>query len=129
MFLTAGITRGEEKYWKAHQASLIVVGTLDAHPTFPWFDGWHLTGRIDVEEVLFGPRPPGKIAFRFVCEYAQCRNWPPPSFPDFLREKGMWFLRPLDARSWQPSAGGIGFADLSERSNFEDYIRRVKRKP
>ena len=29
-----------EKYWIAHEASLIVVGTLRPKLAYPWFDGW-----------------------------------------------------------------------------------------
>ena len=67
IMLVPGFAAAEEKYWIAHEASLIVVGTLHPYPTFPWFDGWHLTGTIDVEEVLFGPQPGAHIVYRFVC--------------------------------------------------------------
>jgi hypothetical protein len=121
----SGLTRAEEKYWIAHQADLIVIGTMHPNFTFPWLDGWHLTGTIDVEEVLFGPPQPSHITYRFVCEYAWCRNWPPPRFDAFFREKGIWFLRPLDRQEWRPSTG-VGFAALWARYDFEDYIRRYK---
>ena len=35
MFLTAALARNEEKYWIAHEASLIVIGTLHPNPSFP----------------------------------------------------------------------------------------------
>jgi len=88
MLLAATFARGEEKYWIAHQASLIVLGTLRPNPTFPWFDGWHITGTIDVDEVLFGPRPPAHIDYRSVCPYALCGDWRAlPSVLAFLRAK------------------------------------------
>jgi hypothetical protein len=126
MFLAAGLARAVEKYWIAHEASLIVVGTLHPNPTFPWFDGWHFTGTIDVDEVLFGPRPPAQIDYRFVCPYALCNDWrsTTQSTASF-KAKGIWFLRPLDGRSWQPSTG-FGFGALSAREDYEDYIRRYK---
>src|SRR5260370_34587427 len=100
--LSAPGRAAEEKYSKAQEASLIVVGTLRPNPTFPWFDGWHLTGTIDIAEGLFSPRTARQIVYRFVCEYAACRNWPPPRFTGNLTAKAIWFLRPLDVRSWQP---------------------------
>ena len=118
-----------EKYWIADEATLIVVGTLHPHPTFPWFDGWHLTGTIDVDEVLIGARPPGRIAFEYVCGYSWCRNWPPPAFTGNLTAKGIWFLRPVDGGRWEPSIGPwVGFATLNERADYENYIRRYKQR-
>jgi hypothetical protein len=125
MFLTASRARSEEKHWIAHEASLIVVGTLHPHITFPWLDGWHFTGTIDVDEVLFGSRPGAHIDYRFVCKYAWCRTGPLPSFPSFYRAKGIWCLRLFEERFWQPSTG-FGFVVLSARTDFEDYIRRYK---
>jgi hypothetical protein len=113
-----------EKYWIAHEASLIVVGTLHPQLTFPWLDGWHYVGMIDVDEVLFGPRPPATLTYRFVCPYGYCQTlW--ARLPAFYRAKGMWFLRPIDERSWRPSSG-FGFVALSGRADYEDYIRRHK---
>ena len=122
--LTAGPACAVEKYWIAHEASLIVVGTLHPDFTLPWLDGWHFTGTIDVDEVLFGPRPSATLTYRFVCPYAYCHTWWAP-FPGFYRAKGMWFLRPVDGRTWQPSSG-FGFVALSGRKDFENYIRRYK---
>jgi hypothetical protein len=129
MFLTAALARGEAKYWIAHEASLIVIGTLHPNPSFPWFDGWHLTGTIDVDEVLFGPRPAAHIDYRFVCPYASCGDWRLlPDFSASFKAKGIWFLRPLGGRSWQPSTG-FGFDALNARADYEDYIRRYKQIP
>jgi hypothetical protein len=124
-FLIAGPARAEEKYWIARQASLIVVGTLHPQLTFPWLDGWHYVGTIDVDEVLFGSRPPAKLTCPFVCPYGYCQTWWAPGLPAFYRAKGMWFLRPIDERSWRPSSG-FGFVALSRRADYEDYIRRHK---
>lgn len=122
--LTAGRASAVEKYWIAHEASLIVVGTLHPQLTFPWLDGWHYVGMIDVDEVLFGPRLTAKLTYRFVCPYDYCQTWW-ARLPAFYRAKGMWFLRPMDERSWRPSSG-FGFVALSGRKDFENYIRRYK---
>src|SRR5215472_17346446 len=64
---------GIEKHWIAHEAQVIVVGTFKPNPTYPWFDGWDLTGTTNVIEVL-GPRPTslglpptGHLLFRRPC--------------------------------------------------------------
>jgi hypothetical protein len=88
-----------------------------------------MSGTIDVEEVLFGPRVVGRIECRLVLRLEEVsQRWPPPQFPPFFKAKGMWFLRPLDRRLWQPSFG-MGFADISARRDFEAYIRRYKQVP
>jgi hypothetical protein len=70
------------------------VGTLRSGLTFPWFDGWHVTGTIVVDETLYGQRPAGQIKFRFVCD-CMCQYWPPPRYSLHFTEKGLWFLRPV----------------------------------
>ena len=53
-----------EKYWIAHEAQLIVVGTFQPGRGFWWLDGWHETGTITLNEVLYGRTPAGQINFR-----------------------------------------------------------------
>jgi len=119
-----------EKSTIAVQATLIVVGTLHLDPPFPWFDGWHFTGTIDVEEVLYGEAPTRHRAYRLI-EADPKRDWRmfPTAFRYFyqaLRTKCLWFLRPLDAQAWRPSVH-LGCEDLRERQYYEDVIRRFKR--
>jgi hypothetical protein len=57
LLITTIMLNATEKY-------SIVVGTLHPYPIFPWFDGWHLNGTIEVDEVLFGTKPPGPITYR-----------------------------------------------------------------
>jgi hypothetical protein len=128
LLLTTG-AGATEKYWTVHEARLIVVGTIHQSATFPWFDGWHIWANIDVDETLFGPRVPRRIAYRFVCRWDQlCRSWPPPRLEDFNRGTAIWLLRPADNQTWSPSLGGIdpGFWALSGRADVENYIRRYK---
>jgi hypothetical protein len=126
LLLISGTANAVEKYWIDHQASLIVVGTLHPYPIFPWLDGWHLNGTIEVDEVLFGTKPQGPINYQWTCKYSTCndwRGWFTVSRETFYKEKGVWFLRPLDDRKWQPSVG-LGYVDLSERADYEAHIRR-----
>ena len=119
-----------EKYWAVHEADLIVVGTIHQGATFPWFDGWHVWGSIDVDATLFGPRVPRQIAYRFVCRWDQlCRCWPPPRFRDFHIQKAVWLLRPAGNQTWKPSLSGdnyAGFWALSGRADVGNYIRLNK---
>jgi hypothetical protein len=120
-------TAATEKHWIAHEAEAIVVGKLTASSIFPWVDGWHINGLIRVDDTLYGDRLPGQINFHFVCRWdAMCRWWPPPGLPPMFKERGPWFLRHLDESSWKPS-DGLGFQSLSDRAEWEDYIRRFKR--
>ena len=122
--MTTGVLNATEKYSIVRSASLIVVGTMHSYPIFPWFDGWHLNGTIEADEVLFGTKPLGPIAYQWTCSYSRCNDWR-AFFHDegFHKIKGIWFLRPLDGRTWQPSVG-LGFVDLSERADYEAHIRR-----
>lgn len=121
--LTTATLNATEKYWIVHEASLIVVGTLHSYPVFPWFDGWHLDGTIAVDEVLFGSKPPVPITYRWTCKYSVCNDWRGLFRVEVPKERGMWFLRPVDDRTWQPSVG-LGFVDLRDRADYEAHIPR-----
>lgn len=118
-----------EKNWIAHEAQAIVVGTFKPGPTLLWFDGWHVNGVIVVDEVLFGGRLPRNIKFQLVCKWEQyCQWWPPPHYPKFAEQKGIWFLRRVDQNTWKSANGfsDTGFRYLADRSYWEDYIRHYK---
>jgi hypothetical protein len=121
--------RATEKHWIAHEAQAIVVGTFEPNPTFPWFDGWHVSGVITVDEVLYGNHLPREIIFRFACRWNLCQWWPPPHYPAFALQKGLWFLRRIDQNTWESANGfsDTGFRYLSDRAYWENYIRRYKR--
>jgi hypothetical protein len=132
--LSTGRARATEKYWAAHEADLIVVGTLRPMHAYPWFDGWHTGGTIAIHETLYGTAPGTALEFRDVL------RWSPPGmhldwryllahptfYPEFMTGEGLWFLKRVDQRFWQPS-GFSGFDSLSRRADYEDYIRRSKR--
>jgi hypothetical protein len=124
-------TQAAEKHWIAYEAELVVVGTCHQGLTYPWIDGWHVAGVLDVNETLFGPRVTRQIKYQFVCRWnAMCRVWPPPRFSGSLTQKGIWFLRSVDRQTWgPPSNGGTdpGFRTLSQRADFENCIRLYKR--
>jgi hypothetical protein len=126
---TAALAEATEKYWIAHEAQLIVVGRFHEERTYPWIDGWHVTGTVAVDEVLYGSAVPRRINYRLVCRWAMCRTWPSPRIAKFFGEKGIWFLRSVNAQTWGPPGyEGIdpGFRTIDQRSAYEDYIRRYK---
>ena|SRR5215472_14041603 len=124
--------RATEKHWIAHEAQAIVVGTLHPSPTFPWFDGWHVTGVIEVDEVLYGDHSIHRMNFRLVCPWESCARWPwwpPPRYFGPFLQRGLWFLRRIGENTWEPANGlfDSGFRFLSDRAYWENYIRRYKR--
>jgi len=127
LFLVLGQLNATEKYWVAYEATLIVVGSVHPSLTVPWFDGWHVTGTIVVDEVLYGHRPTGEVRFRFVGGY-RCSGWSPPQFSRVSGDKWLWFLKTSDQKTWESSLGcpDAGFRDVSERRDFESYIRLYK---
>jgi len=48
VFFTSAPLQATEKYWGAHEAELIFVGTLHSMPSYPWFDGWHMGGTLEI---------------------------------------------------------------------------------
>lgn len=120
-----------EKHWIARQAQVIVVGTYKPNLTYPWFDGWRLTGEIRISEVLYGPRIPGRIRLKLVCPWAECDSWPPPTWPHPALLPSLWFLRRIDEDTWEPSLGvyAPGPIPLSERAYWERWIQQYKIHP
>jgi hypothetical protein len=118
-----------EKYWIAHEAQLIVVGTFHPGHGFWWLDGWHETGTITVNEVLYGRPPAGQIEFRLTirCYNPWWSRWRPTHFMNQFTSTGIWFLRQSGDQIWEPANGcDSGYRLLSQRPDFERYIRREK---
>lgn len=123
-----------EKHWFAHEAKWIAIGTFHKSSEFPWFNGWHVTGTITIEEVLWGVNLPQKISATLSCDcpwwsLRQC--WPPPTsrYPEPFLKQGVWFLEAIDnqSRSVTLSCRDIGWRPLSSRGEWQDYIRKYKR--
>lgn len=120
-----------EKHWFAHQAQVIVVGTYSPNPTYPWLDGWRMTGEIKVIEVLYGPQMPSRIKFKQVCPWESCESWPPPFYPQTASTPALWFLTRIDENTWTSPLGisDFGYRSLSERAYWQQYIQRSKIHP
>jgi len=118
-----------EKYWIAHEAQLIVVGTFQPGRGFWWLDGWHETGTITLNEVLYGRTPVSQINFRLTirCYMPWWNRWLPSHLMNQFTDRGLWFLRRLGDQIWEPANGcDSGYRLLSDRADFERYIRTHK---
>jgi hypothetical protein len=118
-----------EKYWIAHEAQLIVVGSFQLGRGFWWLDGWHETGTITLNEVLYGRARAGQINFRLTirCYMPWWNRWRPSHFMNQFTDRGLWFLRRLGDQIWEPANGcDSGHRLLSDRADFERYIRTYK---
>jgi hypothetical protein len=121
--------RATERSWIIHEADLIVIGAL--HPNSALvlrLDGCQLAGKIEVEEVLFGPRTESNISYRLpgASSWSFClwRFWRPPPFPAEFLKRQLWFFK-RSGDGWEPAAW-YGFDSLSRRAVVEDYIRKYK---
>jgi hypothetical protein len=121
---------GTEKYWIAHEAELIVVGTLRPGIGYPSLGGWYETGTISVDEVLYGQRPPTQIHYRFTagpCALNWWQRWMSPHFIERFTAKSLWLLRSVDKHTWEPAnLCDSGCRYLSQRAEFERYIHLYK---
>jgi hypothetical protein len=116
-----------EKYWIAHNAQLIVAGTFQPGRGFWWLDGWHETGTMSVDEVLYGRVPAGQLNFRLTirCAFPWWNRWWPSHFMNQFTDRGLWFLP-----CGQPDLGPAndcdsGYRLLSDRANFEHPNREA----
>jgi hypothetical protein len=126
---TVSSAAATEKYSIAHEAELIVIGTFQPGRGFWWLDGWHETGTITVNEVLYGRPPAGPIDFRLTirCYSPWWNRWRPAHYMNQFTSSGLWFLRRLGKQVWEPANGcDSGYRRQSQRADFERYIRSEK---
>jgi hypothetical protein len=75
-----------------HRTDLVVIGTLRVKWCFPWLDGWHCSGSIQTEEVLFGDgNRNGSLSLRWI----ESHDLPLPCSTPLSRfgsQRGIWFL-------------------------------------
>lgn len=74
------------------EAELIGVGTFKASLPLPWIDGWHYSGVIQFDTILFTVDPEAQVSFRWIEPYGAtcliCRK-----LSIFKNHSGIWFLR------------------------------------
>lgn len=111
----------------SNRAEVIVVGELSAVMMAPWFDGWHIWGKIAANEIISGrANAPSALGFRFVCSC--CSLWNPPHLGVLKGVKGLWFLKSREKDgTWQPA--GDDCSDLGFRPvNRLDLVRKALRR-
>src|SRR5437899_3004616 len=110
-----------EKSAVAQTADLVIVARLTGVWSFPWFDGWHVRGTLNVTRVLWGSELSGdRLQYRFVC--SGCPFWPHPDLKPFENIEGLWFLNHLTGKAWKPNstqAGDPGFRYVRDIRYFE----------
>jgi len=125
VLLARGSLSGTERSAIVRSAKVIVVGRAQGLRSFPWLDGWHVTGSILVETVLAGKVVPGEmLKFEFVCSC--CSMWTPPD-TSYIRDAGVWFLVPANKGTWR-SAGSCsdpGYRPLSRLEEIRGDIREL----
>ena len=79
--------------FEVDRADLIVTGTFHVVWFYPWFDGWHYSGALDIEDVLYGDHPlHDPILFHWLEKYgfSLCRICERVSLLN--RKSGVWLL-------------------------------------
>jgi hypothetical protein len=76
------------------RATLIVVGTFRAPWCLPWFDGWHCSGGVEVNEVLSGNfAKGGTVPFRWEESLFRGDSGVCDRFTNLRGKRGIWLLR------------------------------------
>lgn len=113
-----------EKGAIAQKADLVVVARLTDVWCFPWVDGWHIRGTLEVTRVLWGPVKSGdSLDYRFVCK--GCPFWPSPSIESFRNIEGLWFVNRLTRTASEPNStqiGDLGFRYMRDIHYFEEAL-------
>jgi hypothetical protein len=75
------------------RATLIVVGTFRAPWCVPWFNGWHCSGGIEVDEILSGNfAKGGTVPFRWEESFFRGDSGVCYRFADLRGKLGIWLL-------------------------------------
>jgi hypothetical protein len=122
LLAAASAVCAEERYSSANSAEIVVTGKMKSLHVMPWFDGWHVWGTLEIEEVLAG-NPHGKsLEYRF-------RACPIFSrIPDFsvLRGEGLWYLKPGGPGVLVPYTGACGDPGFSSMTDHPDVIQFLR---
>ena len=110
----------------SNRAELVVVGELNATMVAPWFDGWHIWGKITTSEVISGQaNARSTLGFRAVCSC--CSLWNPLHLGFIKGVKGLWFLRsPKNDGIWQPVAdecSNMGFRPMDDLELVRKFVK------
>jgi hypothetical protein len=108
------------------RSSVVVIGNFSVGWCLPWFDGWHCSAAIHVEEFLYGDQKPDEfVVFRWTEPYGQtCFICDKVSWLDGI--KGIWFLA-RKGGVWQFSGTMAVWCDGPLSMKYRDAVLRVIR--
>jgi hypothetical protein len=131
LFAIAATGFAVEKSTYARISQLAIVGQLTDGWSFPWFDGWHFRGKLNVNRTLWGAAKPGeKLDYRFIC--SGCPMWPPPDWSPFYGSENIWFLLNAGTGVWTAAgvqSGDPGVRGLADLSYYEELFKVRRGQP
>ncbi|MBL8215088.1 MAG: hypothetical protein JNK87_30495 [Bryobacterales bacterium] len=119
-----------ERHASVAAGELIVIGAFHPNRAMPWFDGWHISGGIEVREVLWGPASAQTtIQMTYVDPWSDLRSrWDStygPRAPKEIRQPGIFLLRRAASGLWQPVFQflALGWQPLTQRDELAAQVR------
>ncbi len=109
-----------------NRSSVVVIGKFDVEWCWPWFDGWHCSGAIHVEESLYGHWKVNEaVPFRWREHYGPtCFICTRISRLD--GDKAIWFVSKKDG-AWRFSGPHFGWCDEGLPLDCRDAVIRCIR--
>jgi len=108
-----------------NRSTKVVIGTFKTGFHFPWFDGWHYSGRIDIEEVLYGGTLRTAITLQWKERYSSCLVCEKKSAYD--GKKGIWFVTKANG-GWHHSETKLWCGGPLPLDSRQDVVEAVKNK-
>jgi hypothetical protein len=103
----------------------IVLGSFPALFRFPWFDGWHLFGELDVKQQLAGkPLAFRRLWISVVCH--GCNWWAVARSNPIVYQPNLWLLNQLPNGSWTlvSDVGDIGVRPVEDWPEVRAHLKR-----
>lgn len=135
LVLCSEVALATEKYSIAKDAELIVVAHFTSPQQgkewgWPWApEVWDVSGVLVVDAVLWSPVDlPKSLNYAYRCIGCTPRLY--DIIKDVASQPGLWFLVRGPKGSWKPNGSGAdpGWRPITERTNFEKYIQKYKRR-
>jgi hypothetical protein len=121
--ITARIALAEERSWAPCHSDLVVMGKLKPMYVIPWLDGWHISGTLQVHEVLRGTLKGNRLRYQFL--FPKLNYWPGINPFGTLRDEGLWMIVSPDHNTWtsiyESKYGDPGYREM------QVFITDVKR--
>jgi hypothetical protein len=110
------------------RANVVVVGTFRVAWFYPWFDGWHYSGAIHAEEILYGDRSANRVVplrwkqgYGSTCLISE-------KLSRFQGERGIWLVAQTDGE-WQllkTRIWGGGPFQLDSRETVRQLLKQKR---